>query len=120
MGQMVAAGVAPQTMIGGPEASTNAPARWTSGIGNRRTPKASKLKTTGFREMNVDAYARIEAREMKDWLMRRRDHVVGQAFARNIAEIPEIQQKIVQAKVEGRELSAADIGYIARDEGWVP
>ena len=120
--EMVAAGISPQHMIGGPELDpTHAGGGGrTGGIGGRRKAKAANLKTTGFREVGIDAYARVEAKDLRDWMLNKRDQTITTAFAKKSAEIPALQQKIDEARATGRDLSGRDIQTHALEEGWVP
>ena len=119
--EMVAAGLSPQHMIGGPEVDpTGTGSGGGSGFGGRRKAKAANLKTTGFRETGIEAYARVEAKDLRDFLLRRRDHVITTAFAKRIAEIPALQQHVDEAKSLGRDWSGPDITAEARKQGWVP
>jgi hypothetical protein len=97
LGKMVDDGINPEHLVGGRPASQSSAASSARG-GGLTQPKlrGTSTRRTGLRQLSLDAYARVEAKEALDWVRGERNkHIESQLGVRADA-VPEVQEALAQ------------------------
>ncbi|MET0579826.1 MAG: hypothetical protein ABW122_14305, partial [Ilumatobacteraceae bacterium] len=118
----VNADINPTHLTGGREAARTSAIGATrgEGLGQAKT-RGQRVRSHGLRQLNLDAYARVEASEALTMVKNRRNTVIGERLGRRADAIPEVREAIEAWESEhpGLKMSTTDIARHAKDAGWV-